>query len=54
MSGSFETRLAQARHVGDPAADAVVAEFAKRPGGEGWRALEAALATEGTVPTSRI
>jgi hypothetical protein len=51
VSGSFETRLAQARHVGDPAADVVIAAFAKRPGGEGWRALEVALATGGTDPT---
>ena len=52
MPGSFETRLAAARHVGDPAADAVVADFARRPGGEGWQLLDAALdATPGTVPT---
>jgi hypothetical protein len=51
VSRSFETRLAQARHEGDPAADAVVAAFASRPGGEGWRLLEATLdATPGTVP----
>jgi len=43
VSGCFETRLAQARHEGDPAADAVVAAFAARPGGEGWRQLEDAL-----------
>jgi hypothetical protein len=54
VSGSFETRLAQARHEGDPLADAVVADFARLPGGEGWRALEAALETEGTVPTVSI
>jgi hypothetical protein len=49
--GSFETRLAQARHEADPAADAVVAAFAARPGGEGWRHLEAALgATKGSDP----
>src|SRR4051812_13818899 len=50
VSGSFETRLAAARHEGDPAADAVVAAFAKLPGGEGWRLLESALVAEGTVP----
>jgi hypothetical protein len=51
VSASFETRLAQARHEADPAADAVVAAFAARPGGEGWRLLEAALdAPPGTVP----
>ena len=44
MSGSFETRLSQARNEGDPAADAVVADFARRPGGAGWRALDSALA----------
>lgn len=43
MAGSFETRLAQARHEGDPAADAVIADFARLPGGEGWRLLDAAL-----------
>ena len=51
MSGSFETRLAQARHEADPAADAVVAAFAECPGGEGWRQLETALrATLGSDP----
>jgi hypothetical protein len=54
VSGSFETRLQAARHEGDPAADAVVAEFAGLPGGEGWRLLEAALRTEGTVPAVRL
>ena len=53
MSGSFETRLAAARHVGDPAADAVVAAFADLPGGEGWRLLEQAIATERSVPSVR-
>src|SRR3954453_22923696 len=42
VSGLFETRLAAARHEGDPAADAVAAAFAHLPGGEGWRLLEAA------------
>ena len=52
MPGSFDIRLAAARHEGDPAADAVVASFATLPGGEGWRLLDAALdATPGTVPT---
>lgn len=49
MSGSFETRLAQARHEGDPAADEVVADFAVRPGGAGWRALDSALAGGATT-----
>jgi hypothetical protein len=55
VSGLFETRLAQARHEGDPAADAVVAAFASLPGGDGWQLLEAALSrTEGTDPRVRV
>jgi len=51
VSGSFETRLAQARHEGDPAADAVVAALAALPGSEGWHQLEAALdVTKGSDP----
>jgi hypothetical protein len=51
VSGLFETRLTQARHEGDPAADAVVAAFDELPGGEGWRHLETALgATKGSDP----
>jgi hypothetical protein len=62
VSGSFDTRLAEARHEGDPPADAVVAAFADLPGGEGWRLLEESLAksvpsvrnrTGGTVPAVR-
>jgi hypothetical protein len=53
VSGSFETRLAAARHEGDPAADAVVASFRNLPGGEGWRLLEEALASDKSVPTVR-
>src|SRR4051812_29298095 len=54
VSGSFETRLAAARHVGDPAADAVVAAFSDLPGGEGWRLLESALVARGTVPLASL
>jgi ER-bound oxygenase mpaB/B'/Rubber oxygenase, catalytic domain len=46
VSGSFETRLAHARHIGDPLADAVVAEFG------GWRALESGL--DGGATTAAI
>jgi hypothetical protein len=46
VSGSFKTRLAQARHVGDPAADAVVAQFG------GWRPLESGL--DGGATTAAI
>jgi hypothetical protein len=46
VSGSFETRLAQARHEGDPLADAVVAKFG------GWRALESGL--EGGATTAAV
>jgi ER-bound oxygenase mpaB/B'/Rubber oxygenase, catalytic domain len=54
VSGSFETRLAAARHEGDPAADAVVAAFANLPGGEGWHLLESALVVKGTVPLTTL
>jgi hypothetical protein len=54
VSGSFETRLAAARHVGDPAADAVVAAFSDLPGGEGWQLLESALVAKGTVPFASL
>jgi hypothetical protein len=51
VSGSFDIRLAAARHGGDPAADAVVASFAALPGGTGWRLLDAALdAPKGSDP----
>lgn len=51
MSASLDTflgRLREARHEGDPAADALVARFRELPGRRGWAMLEAAL--DGRTP----
>ncbi len=52
MSGSsLIPRLEAATRLGDPTADAVVAAFARLPGGAGWAAFERALAGAPTTVT---
>ena len=46
----LEERLLAGRMVGDPLADAVVAEFRLLPGGAGWAMLDAALQPGANLP----